>query len=66
MSGWPGAERRKHDAVDGKNEINRFWLFDKATHMTDLFDRWGVMVLLFLRYRNFLNFMNKFVDNIVT
>ena len=34
MSGWPGAERRKHDAVDGKNEINRFWLFDKATHMT--------------------------------
>ena len=25
-----------------------------------------VMVLLFLRYRNFLNFMNKFVDNIVT
>ena len=54
------------DAVDGKNEINRFWLFDKATHMTDLFDRWVVMVLLFLRYRNFLNFMNKFVDNIVT
>ena len=47
MSGWPGAERRKHDAVDGKNEINRFWLFDKATHMTDLFDRWVVMVLLF-------------------
>jgi len=34
--------------------------------MTDLFDRWVVMVLLFLRYRNFLNFMNKFVDNIVT
>ena len=63
VSGWPGAERRKHDAVDGKNEINRFWLFDKAT---DLFDRWVVMVLLFLRYRNFLNFMNKFVDNIVT
>lgn len=55
VSGWPGAERRKHDAVDGKNEINRFWLFDKATHMTDLFDRWVVMVLLFLRYRNFLN-----------
>ena len=66
VSGWPGAERRKHDAVDGKNEIPRFWLFDKATHMTDLFDRWVVMVLLFLRYRNFLNFMNKFVDNIVT
>ena len=34
VSGWPGAEHRKHDAVDGKNEINRFWLFDKATHMT--------------------------------
>lgn len=65
MSGCPGAECRKHDAVDGKNEVNRFWLFDKATHMTDLFDRWVVMVLLFLRYRNFLNFMNKFVDNIV-